>query len=193
MTVMSITQDTLLPLSPGRWALDGNHSSVGFTIRHLGVSKVRGRFQDFDVDVVVGPTLETSSLVATIQTTSIDTGNTDRDAHVRSADIFDVAKRPTMIFRSTSISESDDGWVLDGDLTIGEVTRPQRLALEFGGIEHFPGGARHAGFEATGELRRKDFGIDLAMPPGVSAVALGDVVKIELDIQLIEPEASTEG
>jgi len=192
MTDMSITHDTLLPLSPGRWALDGNHSSVGFTIRHLGVSKVRGRFQDFDVDVVVGPTLEASSLVATIQTTSIDTGNPDRDAHVRSADLLDVAQRPTMVFRSTSISEAGDGWVLDGDLTIGDVTRPQRFDLEFGGIEHFPGGARHAGFEATGELRRKEFGIDLAMPPGVSAVALGDVVKIELDIQLIEPEAVTE-
>ena len=84
-----------------------------------------------------------------------------------------------------------DGWLLDGDLTIGDVTRPQRFELEFGGIEHFPGGARHAGFEATGELRRKEFGIDLAMPPGVSAVALGDVVKIELDIQLIEPEGVT--
>ena len=86
-----------------------------------------------------------------------------------------------------SIRQAGDGWVLDGDLTIGEITRPQRLQLEFGGIEQFPGGARHAGFEATGELRRKDFGIDLPMPPGVSAVALGDVVKIELDIQLIEP------
>ena len=184
---MSITHETLLPLSPGQWALDGNHSSVGFTIRHLGVSKVRGRFQDFDVEVVVGPTLDTTSLVATIRTASIDTGNPDRDAHVRSADLLDVAQRPTMVFRSTSIGESRDGWLLDGDLTIGDITRPQRFQLEFGGVEPFPGGARHAGFEATGELRRKDFGIDLAMPPGVSAVALGDVVKIELDIQLIEP------
>jgi polyisoprenoid-binding protein YceI len=188
---MSITHETLLPLSPGRWALDSNHSSVGFTIRHLGVSKVRGRFQDFDVDVVVGPTLDSTSLVATIQTTSIDTGNSDRDAHVRSSDLLDVAQRPTMIFRSTAIIEAADGWVLDGDLTIGEITRPQRFELEFGGIEQFPGSARHAGFEATGELRRKDFGIDLAMPPGVSAVALGDVVKIELDIQLIEPDGTT--
>jgi polyisoprenoid-binding protein YceI len=191
MTSMSITHETLLPLSPGQWALDVNHSSVGFTIRHLGVSKVRGRFQDFAVEVVVGPTLETTSLVATIQTASIDTGNPDRDAHVRSADLLDVAQRPTMVFRSTSIGEARDGWLLDGELTIGDITRPQRFELAFGGIEHFPGGARHAGFEATGELRRKDFGIDLAMPPGVSAVALGDVVKIELDIQLIEPAVPT--
>jgi len=92
-----------------------------------------------------------------------------------------------MVFRSTSIAHSDDGWVLDGDLTIGEITRRQRFDLEFGGIEQFPGGPRHAGFEATGELRRKEFGIDIAMPPGVSEFALGDVVKIELDVQLLEP------
>ena len=186
---MTITQDSVLPLIPGRWALDGNHSSVGFTIRHLGVSKVRGRFQDFEVDVIVGPTLDTTSVVATIHTGSIDTGNPDRDAHVRSADLLDVERRPTMLFRSTAITDTGDSWILEGDLTIGDVTLPQRFDLEFGGIEQFPGGPRHAGFEATGELRRKDFGIDLAMPPGVSAVALGDVVKIELDIQLLEPDA----
>ena len=186
-TQHTLTQGTVLPLSPGRWVLDGNHSSVGFTIRHLGVSKVRGRFQDFDVEVVVGPTLDTTSVVATIRTASIDTGNPDRDAHVRSADLLDVERRPTMLFKSTSLTAVDDGWMLDGELTIGETTRLQHLRLAFGGIEEFPGGPRHAGFEATGELRRKDFGIDLALPPGVSAVALGDVVKIELDIQLLEP------
>jgi polyisoprenoid-binding protein YceI len=160
---------------------------VSFVIRHLGVSKVRGRFQDFEVDVVVGPSLADTSVTATIQTASIDTGNTDRDAHVRTPDLLDVEKRPTMVFRSTSIAESRDGWIIDGELTIGDVTRPQRLDLEFGGVEEFPGGPRHAGFEATGELRRKEFGIDIAMPPGISAVALGDVIKIELDIQLLEP------
>ena len=104
------------------------------------------------------------------------------------ADILDVERRPTMTFRSTSISAARDGWVVDGELTIGEITRPQRLDVDFGGIEAFPGGGpRHAGFEATGELRRKDFGIDVARPPGVDVVALGDVVKIVLDVQLLEP------
>ncbi len=187
MADMSITESTVLPLAPGRWVLDTNHSSVGFVIRHLGVSKVRGRFQEFDVDVVVGSTLADTSVQATIQMASIDTGNPDRDAHVRSADLLDVENRPTMAFRSTSILEAPNGWAVDGELTIGDVTLPQRLDLEFGGIEEFPGGPRHAGFEATGELRRKDFGIDIAMPPGISTVALGDVVKIELDVQLLEP------
>ena len=183
------TTDVTLPLVAGRWALDTNHSSVGFTIRHLGVSKVRGRFQRFDVDVVVGATLADTSVIATIDLASIDTGNADRDAHVLSADLLDVERRPTMTFRSTAVTEGGDGWRVDGDLTSGDVTRPLRLDVELGGVEEFPGGPRHAGFEVTGELRRKEFGIDLAMPPGVSAVALGDVVKLELDIQLLEPAA----
>ncbi len=118
---------------------------------------------------------------------SIDTGNADRDAHARTADLLDVAQRPTMTFRSNRIVGTGTEWTVDGDLTLGDVTKPFQLAVDFGGVETFPGGPRHAGFEATGELRRKEFGIDLAMPPGVSAVALGDVVKIELDIQLLEP------
>src|ERR1700704_5105542 len=155
-----------LPLAPGRWAVDTNHSSIGFSIRHLGVSKVRGRFTRFDADV------------ATVDMASIDTANADRDAHVLSPDIIDVAKRPTMVFRSTRIAGAGSEYQIDGALTIGDVTRPIVLAVELGGIEAFPGGPRHAGFEATTEIRRKDFGIDIAMPPGVSAVALGDIVKI---------------
>jgi polyisoprenoid-binding protein YceI len=178
-----------LPLASGHWNLDTNHSSVGFTIRHLGVSKVRGRFQRFDVSLDVGSSAETSSLSAVVQLASIDTGNPDRDAHVSSADLLDVARRPTMSFQSTRITGDGDDWTVDGDVTIGDVTRPLTLAVDFGGIESFPGGGpRHAGFEATGELRRKEFGIDIAMPPGVSGVMLGDVVKFELDIQLLEPD-----
>ena len=178
-----------LPLAPGRWAVDTNHSSIGFTIRHLGVSKVRGRFTRFEADVVIGDTLDTTTVNATIDMASIDTANADRDAHVLSRDIIDVAKRPTMVFRSTRVSGAGVEYQIDGDLTIGDITRPIVLAVELGGIESFPGGPRHAGFEATTEIRRKDFGIDLAMPPGVSAVALGDIVKVEIDLQLVEPSS----
>jgi polyisoprenoid-binding protein YceI len=183
-----MTTTTALPLVPGRWAVDTNHSSIGFTIRHLGVSKVRGRFQRFEADVVIGETLDTTSVTATIDLASVDTGNTDRDAHVRSPDLIDVERRPEMRFRSTKVSGAGQEWQVDGELTIGDVTRPLALAVELGGIQEFPGGPRHAGFEATTEVRRKDFGIDIAMPPGVSAVALGDVVKVELDLQLLEPD-----
>ena len=180
---MTTHETTTLPLAPGRWALDEHHSSVGFSIRHLGVSKVRGRFARFDVDVVVGETLETTGVTATIDVASVDTGNQDRDAHVLAPDIIDVARRPTITYRSTGINGDGPEYRVDGELTIGDVTRPVTLAVELGGVEPFMDGTRHAGFEARAEIRRRDFGIGLDLPPG----ALGDVVKIELDLQLVEP------
>src|SRR5258706_2403332 len=127
-----------LPLSPGRWAVDTIHSSIGFSIRHLGVSKVRGRFTRFDADIVVGETLDTTSVRATVDIASIDTGNADRDAHVLSPDLIDVAKRPTMVFRSTRVAGGGSEFEVDGDLTIGDITHPIVLALELGGVESFP-------------------------------------------------------
>src|SRR5262249_2291991 len=149
--------------------------------------KVRGRFNTFDAEVVVGDTLELTTVAATIDIASIDTGIADRDAHVLSADIVDVARRPTIAFRSTSITGEHERFDIDGELTIGDGTKPVTLSVEFGGVEHFPGGPRHAGFEATAQIRRKDFDIDVSLPPGMSAVALGDVIKVEIDLQLLEP------
>lgn len=180
------TLQTTLPLIAGNWALDTAHSSVNFTIRHLGVSKVRGRFTDFDVDVVVGETLETTSVNATVRLASVDTGNSDRDAHVLADDMLDVSVRPTLVFRSTSVSADGDDWRVDGELTIGDVTAPVALAVELGGIEEFAQGPRHAGFEATTQIRRQDFGL----MPAIPGAMLGDVIKVELDLQLLEPEAS---
>jgi polyisoprenoid-binding protein YceI len=184
----SASTSTTLPLIPGRWAVDTNHSSIGFTIRHLGVSKVRGRFNRFDADVVVGETLETTSVTATVDVASIDTGNADRDAHVLSPEILDVDRRPTLAFRSTRITGAGSDYQVDGELTYGDITRPVVLAVDFGGVETFPMGPRHAGFEATTEIRRKDFDIDAPLPPGVDVVGLGKVIKVELDFQLLEPE-----
>lgn len=189
MPSMTTVSTPTLPLAPGRWALDPAHSSIGFTIRHLGVSKVHGRFSRFDVDVVIGETLGDTTVAATIDVASLDTGNRDRDAHVLSPDIIDVAQRPALAYRSTAVREAASGYAVDGDLTIGAVTQPVTLAVAFGGVESFFDGSRHAGFEATAEIRRKDFGIDFAVPPGMSSVILGDVVKIELDLQLLEPHA----
>ncbi|MFI8961764.1 YceI family protein [Streptomyces sp. NPDC053493] len=182
MTTESQPTTTVLPLASGRWTFDPMHSAVGFTIRHLGISKVRGRFNDLTAELVVGDRPETSSVTATVQLASIDTGNADRDAHVRAADLLDVAKRPTMSFRSTRISGDGEEWTMTGDLTIGDVTRPITFDVEFGGVVDVPvDGSRHAGFDATGEFRRSDFGLDFA--PGF----LGDVVKVTLEVQFVEP------
>lgn len=184
MTSLDSTSTPTLPLRPGNWTVDTNHSEVGFTIRHLGVSKVRGRFAEFEADVQVGETPESSSVTATIQLASIDTGNPDRDAHVLAPDMVDVTLRPTLVFRSTSINGEGADWQLDGDLTIGDVTVPVQLEVELGGIEVFPAdGRQHAGFEATTQIRRQDFGL----MPAIPSAMLGDVVKIELDLQLVEP------
>jgi len=174
-----------LPLTAGRWAIDTNHSRVGFAIRHLGVSKVRGRFADIDAELVIGDSLDSCAVNATVGLASIDTGNTDRDAHVRSADLLDVENRPEMVFKSLGIEDDGGDWVLNGELTIGEVTRSVRFDVEFGGVESFFDGTRHAGFEAVGEIRRKDFGLSF----GPLSAMLGDVVKVELDLQFIEPAA----
>ncbi|MFJ9196001.1 YceI family protein [Streptomyces flaveolus] len=173
---------TALPIAPGQWALDPFHSAVSFTVRHLGIAKVRGRFNGVEADLVVGETAGDVRVTATIDLASVDTGNADRDAHVRSADLLDVEKRPTMTYRSTRVSGEGEDWVMEGELTIGEVTRPVTLAVEFGGLVDVPmDGSRHAGFEATGEIRRSEFGLDFA--PGL----LGEVVKIQLDMQFVEP------
>ena len=179
------TTGTALPLAAGHWAIDYTHTSVGFTIRHLGVSKVRGRFNVFEADVVIGDDLGGSIVTASVALDSIDTGNDDRDASVRGPDILDAARRPTLTFRSASISAlEDERYAIAGELTIGDVTRTITLQAEFGGIQPSPQGILHAGFEATGELHRKDFGIG----PKIPGALLGDVVKIELDVQLVEPQ-----
>ena len=148
------------------------------------MAKVRGRFTGFETQVTIGETLADTSVTASIDLASVDTGNPDRDAHVRADDIIDVALRPTIEFRSTSITGAGEDWTLEGEATIGGITKPVTLAVELGGIEEFPGGGpRHAGFEATGELRRSDYGI----APGMPSAMLGDVIKIQLDLELLEP------
>ena len=135
------TATTSIPLTPGRWAVDLTHTSVGFTVRHLGVSKVRGRFNTFSADVIVGTDLASSSVEASVALDSIDTGNHDRDANVQAAALLDVARRPTLTFRSTSISVLDDegAYAITGDVTIGDVTRPVTLRVVFGGTQPLTG------------------------------------------------------
>ncbi|GGT20153.1 YceI family protein [Streptomyces griseoviridis] len=177
------TVSTALPIAPGRWELDPLHSAVNFSVRHMGIAKVRGRFGTVRAELYVGATADDVRVSATIDLASIDTGNADRDAHVRASDLLDVAERPTMTYRSTRVTGEGEDWTMEGELTIGDVTRPVTLAVEFGGLVEMPveGAGRHAGFEARGEIRRSDFGLGFA--PGV----LGDVVKIQLDMQFVEP------
>jgi polyisoprenoid-binding protein YceI len=172
---------SLSDLTPGTWTVDATHSEVGFTARHLMVSKVRGQFKDFAAVVTVGQPFEQSTVEATVQLASIDTNAADRDTHLRSADFFDVENNPAMTFKSTKVTDHS----LEGDLTIKGITNPVTFDLEFGGISADPWGGTRAGFEATTEINRKDFDLRWNVALEGGGVLVGEKVKIALDVELI--------
>src|SRR5271166_3444242 len=125
------TTKSVLPLTEGVWTLDPNHSGVHFSVRHLGLSNVRGRFDRFDASLTVGKTLDDVSIQATVDMASVDTNQPDRDNHLRSTDFFSIEKNPEMTFRSDAVRPVDDEqYSLEGDLTINGVTRPFTLNVE---------------------------------------------------------------
>jgi polyisoprenoid-binding protein YceI len=182
---------TTLPLATGTWAFDPNHSGVHFRVRHLGLTNVRGRFNDLDATLVVGDSLGTTTISATIDIATVDTNQADRDAHLLSTDFFAADAHPHMTFASTAINDlGNGGYQLNGDLTINGVTKPVTLDVEFTGATVHPGdGKEHAGFVATTQILRDDFGIDFNMPLGVDKFALGKKIDVEIDAQFTAPEA----
>ncbi len=184
-----MTTENSLALAPGKWTLDPLHCTVEFTARHMGISKVRGRFHAFDATLEVGASLEESSLNASVDMSSVDTGNADRDAHLRNSDFFHVEQHPTMSFASTSIiSTGDNTFDVTGELTINDTTKVETLTVVLHGTETFPGdGSFHAGFEATATISRTDYGVDFNVPLGAGGFVISDKIGIELDIQLLAP------
>ncbi|AWK74959.1 YceI family protein [Rhodococcus sp. NPDC019627] len=179
---MTTAITTLPGLTAGTWAIDPVHSTVGFSVRHLMVSKVRGTFNDFTGAITVAED-GTASVTAEIQVASIDTKNADRDAHIKSADFFDAEQFPTATFTSTGIRTKGDDYVVDGNFTLRGVTRPVELALEFNGVNPGMGNGPVAGFEATTVLNRKDFGISIDMPLEGGGAVVGDKITISLEIE----------
>ncbi|HLG69632.1 MAG TPA: YceI family protein [Chloroflexota bacterium] len=169
----------------GTWNVDPVHSDVSFSVRHMMVSKVRGRFTKFEGTIRTGGDFLASSVEASIDLNSIDTNNEQRDAHIRSADFFEVEKFPTMSFQSRSIREHGDGYVMDGELTLHGVTRPVELNLEVNGFSKDPYGGMRAGFSASTEINRKDFGIEFNMPMDGGGVVVGDKIQIALEIEAV--------
>ncbi|MFC4561466.1 YceI family protein [Nocardiopsis mangrovi] len=170
-------------LAPGIWQIDTAHSEVGFSVRHMMVSRVRGRFEKFDAVLTVEEDPFASSVRATIDASSINTDNQQRDDHVRSADFFDVADHPEWTFVSTGARAAGDDFILSGDLTIKGNTRPVELKLEFNGVTKDPYGLTRAGFHAETEISRKEFGVDIEMPMDGGGVVVGDRIKVELDAE----------
>lgn len=167
----------------GTWDIDPVHSDVSFTVRHMMVSKVRGRFTQVSGEIVTGGDITASVVTASVDAASIDTGNGQRDEHIRSADFFDVANHPTWTFRSTAVRADGEDYALDGELTIKGVTRPVTFALEVTGFGPDAYGGTRAGFSATTTINRSEFGVDIKMPMDGGGVVVSEKVQINLEIQ----------
>jgi polyisoprenoid-binding protein YceI len=191
MTTDSATPTaTELPLAAGTWTVDRDTSSVNFKVRHIGLSNVRGRFNRFDATLTVGESVDDTRVEATIELSSVDTNQPDRDAHLLSTDFFSAEQHPLMTFRSTGVRVTgESSCELDGELTLNDVTRPVTLDVEFLGVEVFPvDGTTRAGFSATTTVNRDDFGIDFNTPLGIDRFALGKKVPVELELQFVAPQ-----
>ena len=191
MSTSTTTTTTTIPgYVAGTWKIDPIHSDVSFSVRHMMVSKVRGRFGRFEGDIVTAPDPLDSSVTASIDLSSIDTNNPQRDDHIRSSDFFEVDAHPTMTYRSTALRPDGDGaYVVEGELTLRGVTRPVELNLEFNGFGPDPFGGTRAGFSATTEINRRDFGIDISMPLDGGGVVIGDKVTVNLEIEAVLADA----
>jgi polyisoprenoid-binding protein YceI len=175
-------------ITPGIWTLDMSHSEIGFTVRHAGISKVRGRFTDASAEAHVGPSLASSRLQATVKTASFDSGDANRDAHVRGADFFDVESYPEMTFRATGIEGDGEDYTVTGDLTIRGIAKAVELEVEFTGVAVDPFGATRAGFSAEAEISRKEFGLTWNAALEAGGLLVSDKVKINVEAALVKKE-----
>jgi len=173
------------------WKLDPTHSTIQFAVRHLMVSTVRGSFRDFDLDIEFDPSHpELGSVVATIATKSIDTGQPQRDAHLCSADFLDAEKYPALGFRSTSITaRGDNMYELKGDLTMHGVTKAVVLEAEFVGEVGNPQGGRSAGISAHAKIKRHEWGLAWNVGLEAGGMMVGDEIKVEIDLELAQAAA----
>lgn len=171
------------------WQLDFAHSRVGFKVRHLMVSNVRGQFEKVSGTFTFDPQnpLATQAEIH-IAADSINTKDEQRDGHLKSADFLDSANHPEIVFRSSGVSASDeaDEYILHGDLTIRGVTRPLDLKVELNGVNKSPWGQTVAGFEIEGEINRTDFGLNWNVALETGGILVGEKVKLDIQVELIQ-------
>jgi len=168
---------------PGTYVLDPAHSEVGFEVRHMMISKVRGVFAVKEATIVLPENPLEATVEATADVASIDTKDEGRDGHLRSADFFDVENYPTISFKSTGVRYEGGEFLVDGDLTIKDVTKPVTFDLEFGGFGTDPWGNYKAGATATAKIDREEFGLTWNAALETGGVLVGKDVKITLDLQ----------
>ena len=169
----------------GTWKLDVPHTDIGFSVRHLMVSKVRGTFTRFSGTITTAEDPMDSSAEVTVDLSSIDTRDADRDTHLRSTDFFDAENHPTMTYKSRSLRRDGDDLVAEGDLTIKGVTRPVELTVEYQGSAQDPWGGTRLGLSARGEINRSDFGISFNVPLEGGGVVVGDRIQLMIEVEAV--------
>jgi polyisoprenoid-binding protein YceI len=170
------------------WKLDPAHSEIGFKVKHMMITNVSGSFEKFDAHVeTTGVDFITAKIEFTADVSSITTNNADRDTHLKSADFFDAANHPHLKFVSTKVErKDDDNYLVQGNLTIRDVTKPVQLNAEFGGIGKDPWGNEKAGFTITGKINRTDYKLNWNAALEAGGVLVGEEVKIQAELQLIK-------
>ena len=176
---IDVLQSTSIPA--GTWNIDASHSEVGFTARHL-MSKVRGRFEKFEGQIVTG---DAPSATASIDLNSINTHDENRDGHLRSGDFFDVENNGPMTFAATGVEGGGKGLLVTGDLSLKGVTKSVVLDVEVLGSESDPWGGTRVGFEGTTQISRKEFGVDFNIPLDGGRLMIGDKIDITITVEAV--------
>jgi polyisoprenoid-binding protein YceI len=184
---MTTLAPTSTVIEPGTWAIDPSHSSIEFVARHLMVTKVRGRFGGLEGAVTIAPDTLRSSVQVKVDANSVDSGDAKRDEHLRSADFFDVDQYPTIEFQSTGVEDRGDGhYALRGDLTVHGVTKSVVWDLDFDGTVQDPWGGTRAGFSATTEVNRKDWGLEWNLALETGGFVVSERVRLNIEIEAVK-------
>ncbi|MEF2247513.1 YceI family protein [Paenibacillus sp. IITD108] len=172
-------------MTKSAWAVDVAHSAIEFSVRHMMIAKVKGLFHEFEAKIEADPfDLTTADIAFSIDLNSVDTRNNDRDAHLRSADFFEIEKYPTMDFQSTSITKTgDDEYNVTGNVTLRGVTHSETFKVVFEGAGKDPWGNEKVGFSVKGSLKRSNYGLTYNAVLETGGVLIGDDVAVSLDIE----------
>lgn len=175
-------------MATSKWSIDPTHSEIGFKVKHMMFTNVSGKFNAFEATIEnENDAFETSKISFKADVASIDTNNTDRDNHLKSADFFEVEKFPKLSFVSTGVKKTGEGsYVVSGDFTIKDVTKTIDLDVEYSGLMKDPWGNTRTGFVITGKINRKDFGLTWNAALETGGVLVGEEVKFNIDVQLVK-------
>ncbi|GAB3665655.1 YceI family protein [Echinicola sediminis] len=174
-------------MSIAKWTIDPTHSEINFKAKHLVISTVTGNFKKFDGEVEsASEDFEGAKVAFSAEIDSIDTNQSDRDAHLKSADFFDAENHPKLVFSNGTLHKNGGDYVLKGDLTIKDTTKPVSLSVDFGGVADDPYGNTKAGFELEGKVSRKEFGLTWNAVTEAGSIVVGDQIKILASVQLVK-------